>query len=164
MAATDLTAERVKEVFNYDPETGEFYRKLDKYGRHITPYKVGFTMSNGYTYLSIDGKQVRAHRIAWLYVTEQWPDLFVDHINGDKSDNRFCNLRVATPRINAENRRAPKTTSTTGHMGVSQERSVWRATITTNKKFRRIGTFKTPQEAHDAYLKAKRAEHPGCTI
>lgn len=164
MADTDLTAARVREVLNYDQTTGFFYRKIDRFGRSIEPYKVGFEMTNGYTYVCIDKKPVRAHRLAWLYVTGQWPELFIDHINGAKADNRFCNLREATPRLNAENRHVHKATSATGYMGVSAQRTGWRATITTNGKQRYIGEFKTPEAAHEAYLLAKRDSHKGCTI
>ena len=111
MAKTDLTAERTRFVLNYNANSGEFFRKVDRFGKTIQPYKVGFRMRNGYWYVSIDTRLVRAHRLAWLYVTGNWPDGCIDHINGDRSDNRFENLRDTNLRVNAENRRSPKSTA-----------------------------------------------------
>ena len=164
MAESDLTAARVRQVFDYNPETGEFYRKMDRMGRQIPPHKVGMTLPMGYIYISIDTKLVRAHRLAWLYMTGAWPELHIDHINGVKDDNRFCNLRHVSPRTNAENRRRPKATATSGYMGVSRDRALWRAVIRIDGKQKHIGTFKTPEDAAEAYLRAKRDLHEGCTI
>ncbi len=164
MAKTYLTAERVRSVFTYDKDTGDFLRNVTGHGVPIYPKKVGVTMDNGYRYIHIDMRAVRAHRLAWLYVTGEWPSNCIDHINGDKSDNRFSNLRHVTSKTNAENRRNPKATASSGYIGVSRDRNKWRATIVSNGKQKHIGSFSTAEEAAEAYIAEKRRTHYGCTI
>lgn len=65
-------------------------------------------MATGYVLISFDGEQYLAHRLAWFYVTGEMPPMFIDHINGKPDDNRFENLREATPQQNGFNRGMPK--------------------------------------------------------
>jgi hypothetical protein len=158
-----LTAERVREVLNYDPETGIFtWRK--KTGRKAKIGKAaGVIHSSGRVFMSVDGHKSFGHRIAWLHVTGEWPaeGMTIDHINGDPSDNRWCNLRLATRSQNQANRR-PNCNSSSGVKGVEwhPQSGKWRAKIGINRKAHHIGLFTSKEEAGRAYL-AEAQKHFG---
>lgn len=116
--------------------------------------------------IAVGGKTYRGHILAVFYMTDAWPTSRIDHKNGIKSDNRWENLRPVTNRMNAENRRRGNRNSRHGYLGVTHEprRLKWRATIHIGGKRRHIGRYDSPQEAHAAYLAAKRQLHTGCTI
>lgn len=123
-------------------------------------------MKNGYMCIGVDRKQRYAHRMAWLYMTGEMPEDQVDHINGIRTDNRWCNLRAANDRLNCENKHGPQSNNTSGYRGVwwSKINSRWIAEIWVNGKKNRIGSFTCVHEAGKAYLEAKRKLHEGCTI
>jgi hypothetical protein len=101
-----LTAERLRELLDYDPETGRFiWRKDHPTAKHIKAGSVAGTKNGrGYWVIGVAGAKYVAHRLAWLYVTGEWPAHLVDHENGDRLDNRFANLREATDSQNNFNR------------------------------------------------------------
>ncbi len=99
-----LTASRLKELFSYDPETGIFTHKLNKSHNAIAGQQAGGVNNQGYWTISVDNKRYLAHRLAWLYMTGSWPELLIDHINGNRIDNRFCNLREANKSENGCNK------------------------------------------------------------
>lgn len=152
-----LTAERVREVLNYDPETGVFtWRK--KTGRKAKIGKVaGVLHSSGRVYVGVDGIRNFAHRLAWLHVTGEWPaeGMTIDHINGDPSDNRWCNLRLATRRQNQGNRRTNHN-SGSGVKGVEwhPKSGKWRASIRINGRNKHLGVFLDKHDAGRAYMAA----------
>ncbi len=153
-------------VLNYDKETGSFkwliYRN----------YKVGRgsfagnepTIVAPYIKILIDGMPHKAHRLAWFFVYGEWPKGQIDHINGNKGDNRICNLRDVSKQTNSENMRRARADSKTGMQGVQVWHHKWRARITINGKKRHLGLFKTADEAHAVYVAAKRSLHAGCTL
>jgi hypothetical protein len=113
----------------------------------------------------LDRVHYRAHRLAMLYVNKQWPDDMVDHINGIKHDNRFSNLRIVNRSGNAQNQRRARAGNQSGVLGAQKHgKSGWRSTIVINGEATRLGTFRSPEEAHHAYLAAKRGIHPMCAI
>jgi len=161
-----LTQERLKEVLDYNSETGVFIWKIYS-GRIKAGYVAGNINKRGYATIGIDGEIYRSHRLAWFYVYGKWPDDQIDHINGQRSDNRICNLRDVTNQVNAQNlKRATRVKTSTDYLGVYKTTNIkpWRAQIDIDKKTRHIGYYKTPEEANEAYLKAKRMLHVGCTI
>lgn len=163
MAESDLTAERLRQVLHYDPETGLF----KSIGPNTHKRRVGVNEC-GYIRVWIDGKMRRAHRLAWLYMTGEWP-LAIDHINGDGCDNRWANLRSVSVKVNNENVRDARRNNVSGMLGVS---------TTANGKFSAsiktrlggqwmsiyLGTWDDAEVAHAVYLDAKRRLHDGCTI
>ena len=119
----------------------------------------------GYILISVDGRQYQAHRLAFLWMTGRLPSQMIDHINGDGKDNRWTNLREASPRVNVQNQRAARADNGLGLLGVYQNHKRFMARITTHEKRNKyLGTFDTPEQAHEAYLAAKREYHEGCTI
>jgi hypothetical protein len=107
--------------------------------------------------LSLRGHRALAHRVAWLYMTGEWPAGDIDHINNNRSDNRFSNLRPATRSLNIANSTKKKSNSS-GFKGVSFSKAnrKWFAKITVNYRQQSLGYFNTPQEAHAAYVHAAR--------
>ena len=163
MATSDLTAQRLRELLRYNPETGIFTRPRPT--RYTQAGGDAGRLNNiGYMVVSIDRKKMLAHRLAWLYQTGGWPTAEVDHINGIRTDNRWENLRDVSPSTNQQNRRAPNRNNSAGLLGVSREKKSWVAQIFHDGKRKRLGTFDTPEEAHAAYVAAKRVAHPGCTL
>jgi hypothetical protein len=144
---------RLREVLHYNPETGVF-TWLVSAGR-VRAGDVAGSISNPRRYrnISIDGRKYLAHRLAWLHTTGEWPPVFMDHINGDTSDNRIANLRPATQTQNRANtRRASNNAS--GFKGVCWHRRKWRAQLIVNGVLYHLGLFDTPEKAHAAYVTA----------
>jgi hypothetical protein len=158
------TAERVRELLNYDPETGVFtWREganLGKgHGRRKPGGEAGCKGAR-YTILSIDGQHVYAHRVAWLYMTGEWPPATVDHRNRDTYCNRWANLRLATIAEQRQNS-ALSRRNTSGRKGVSWDASKgkWAAQIGAHGKRHHIGRFDDVEQAAAAYADAKAKRH-----
>lgn len=128
----------------------------------------GSKYKNGYVSVSINGTKYLYHRLVYLLKTGSLPpkNYDIDHINGDRSDNRFENLRAVTRSENNFNQRLASKNNKSGYLGVSLHRSsgLFRATIFVEYKQKCIGYFKTAEEAYTAYLKCKREIHNTCTI
>lgn len=106
----------------------------------------------GYVNLYVDNHAYLAHRIAWFYMTKAWPAYYVDHINGVGSDNRWANLREATQQQNSANQNRLRKNNTSGYRGVSYDpMKGWSAVISVGGINRRIGSYKTPEEAKAVY-------------
>lgn len=155
-----LAVERLKELLDYDPASGIFTRRVRRH-KHEAGGTAGVVGPKGYRRIKIGGKSYAAHRLAVLYMTGSWPVDEVDHINGDKDDNRWCNLHEATRNQNLCNR-GVRANSGTGFKGVSYDKrsgKFW-AYVTLNKQRKHLGTFATAEQAHAAYV-AKAAELHG---
>jgi hypothetical protein len=162
-----VTAEWVRSILSYDPETGALRWRTDGWGER--PHKVGQRAerkgAHGYLRIGVLGHQLSAHRMAWLYVYGELPSGQIDHINGDKTDNRIANLRDATPRVNSENKRSAYRNNRAGLLGVTLDpggRYMARIFVGGERRF--LGMHDTPEMAHAAYIKAKRELHQGCTV
>lgn len=159
----ELTAERLRCLLDYDPATGHFTRKVGRQGAGQGE-RAGCLRFGGYIQIGIDGRKYRAHRLAWLYVTGEWPKGEIDHINGDPADNRILNLRDVPNIVNQQNRSRPMKRNVTGFLGVSAWKGRYKAAIHAAGRDRHLGTFDTPEEAHAAYVGAKRVLHEGSTL
>jgi hypothetical protein len=158
-----LTADRLRELLNYNPDTGEFSWKVSLSNAAIAGSKPA-SSEGKYVFIRIDNKLYPAHRLAWLYMTGRFPCLLVDHKNGIKNDNKFSNLREANKSENGQNQVRARSDNKTGFLGVYPYGSSWRACIRLNGKTIYLGTFDTPEIAHAAYIEEKRRIHPACTI
>ena len=158
-----LTIERLRGLLNYAPETGVFTWIVHASQMHIGDI-AGSVNGSGYLQIDIDGQKYKAHRLAWLYATGAWPTAQIDHVNGQRDDNRISNLRDVSRSVNIQNLRKARSDNKSGLLGVSANGNRWQAQINVGGKKRQIGTFATPELAHAAYLDAKRELHVGCTI
>lgn len=164
MHKTDLTAEQLKQLLSYDAETGVFTWCVSPSRSVKTGDIAGAQDDKGYLSIGLKGQIYKAHRLAWLYSHGEWPDGLIDHINCDKSDNRLCNLRVVNESGNSQNIRRPNRRNKSGFLGVIRFQNKWRASLTVNKKTIWLGDYATPEEAHLAYIAAKRVHHNSCTL
>ncbi len=152
----------INEWLEYNKDTGVFLWKKDRKNRFNAGDTAGVVNGVGYVWMSIPMcRRMYAHRIAWFIENNQWPSGDVDHINGDKIDNRLCNLRHATRSQNNQNRYKKSANKSTDMIGVSKRSDYdgYDARISVNGKQKCLGTFKTPIEARKAYLAAKEKLH-----
>lgn len=171
MAACDLTAARLRELLNYDPSTGVFTWLVDRPGKSGRKGSIAGTAkgSHGYLSIGVDGKMWLAHRLAWVYMTGDQPPALIDHIDRDKLNCRWANLRASTKVWNAQNAGQPHSDNASGFLGVHafprNVKKPWVASIKPEGKKRvHLGYFSTPESAHEAYLAAKRLLHTGNTL
>lgn len=162
-----LSHSRLKELLSYSPETGEF-RWIQTATRRVPAGSIAGTkkISGKPISIRIDGKHYQAHQLAWFYVHGVWACSEIDHKNGDSSCNAINNLRPVTRNGNMQNeRKARRTNKRSGLLGAYRgARGRWFSSICVDNKPQYLGTFDTPELAHEAYLTAKRALHQTCTI
>lgn len=157
-----LTQERLKELLVYDEVTGHFTWRVNRNTRTKAGDKAGSTDKHGYIIIGVDHKYYKAHRLAWLYVHGEWPNGAIDHKFHAVADNRISELRDGTMAQNKGNLiKARSDNKTSGLLGVSWHKRAkkWTSYITRNGVSHFVGYFDDPQEAHQAYLSAKRKLH-----
>ena len=137
--------EELKEYLSYDPDSGLLtWIKTGK--------EAGCKCPRGYKRVVFKNRCYYVHRVVWVFSNSRWPELSIDHINGNKSDNRLVNLREVSHKVNCQNRREHRT----GHLlGTNKRGGRYKAQIQLNGKIVHLGTFDTAEEAHQAYLKAR---------
>ena len=163
-AANTSLLEECRHKFDYNPDTGVLTWKNPMPSRAKRGDRADTSISRGYRLAWAGGKRQKAHRIAWLMHYGVWPTGEIDHINCVKDDNRIVNLRDVDRFTNKQNIRKTLPKSISGVLGASRSGKRWIACLHIKGKRTYIGTFSTPQEAHEAYVKAKRIHHPGCTL
>lgn len=147
------TKHQVQEYVKYDPNTGHFRYRLDSARSGKFGFKSGDLAgykTNGYIIIFYRGHKMRAHRVAWLLMTGEWPTAQVDHINGVKFDNRFSNLRLASASENNMNR-GPRSGRRFKGVWFDKQTSKWRVQIKSNGKVLSPGRFATEEEAAACY-------------
>lgn len=161
-----LNAERVRDLLDYDQETGALtWRKAC--GCQKIGAVAGQIRRDGYTRVVIAGAGYQAHRLAWLWMTEAWPSAQIDHIDGVRSNNRWQNLREATQAENNQNMRVATVRNRSSRLlGVTKHKKTgkWQASIKLHGRSHYLGLFAQPDEAHAAYVEAKRRLHPKGTL
>lgn len=165
-----MRAKEVKKHVVYDPETGLFTRRAripedfhpkgrlsadslcKSYNSRLAGKPALTASSRGYKIGRVGDKNLMAHVVAWAYVHEEWPDGDIDHINGDRSDNRIENLRVVSRSDNLRNRGLCRRNKS-GEIGIywATDRKQWRVELANTK----IGSFDTKEEAIIARDEAK---------
>jgi hypothetical protein len=155
-----ISAEELREMLVYDPETGVFTWRVMR-GKARVGAKAGNKNGFGYIVIMVRHRNYRAHRLAWLYVHGEWPAEEIDHRNGDPSDNRLTNLRLATRSQNIANTRL-RIDTTSGVKGVTWNKrdGNWMAQIRVNGKQIFLGYFDAIEDAAEAYRIASK-EHFG---
>jgi hypothetical protein len=173
-----ISPHTLREILDYDPLTGVMrwrYRSPEtfKYGGRILEHKansfnsrflgvVAFATKErkGYMTGAINGKRFKAHRVAWAIHHGEWPKDKIDHVNGDKSDNRIENLREADNPQNGFNR-GKNSNNTSGYKGVCWHKAsnTWVAKIKAHGKWYHLGYFDDPEIAHEAYVSKSKELH-----
>jgi hypothetical protein len=161
---SNITIEHLRESLSYDPQTGVFIWRKHNWRPDLVGKVAGSVHSAGYISIAIHNIKRLAHRLAWFYVTGEMPINHIDHINGDKTDNRFSNLRQVTRFGNLQNIRTATKANKIGLLGVSAHQGKWRTQIMANGQRIRVSGFNTPEEAHQKYLELKRKYHTTCSI
>ena len=133
----EITQELLKEYVTYEPITGVFTKRKKKHPRDNTVKvgeQLGHLSGDGYIHFSFFGKKGKAHRLAWLYVYGELPNSLIDHIDGDKTNNKINNLRLASFEQNAANRHVVKS-KTENNNAVYGRRSDWQSLYTIAKDY-----------------------------
>lgn len=162
----NVSIARLHELFTFDATTGRLYWKVSRSSAR-PGREAGYVNTTGYRRVCIDSKEVGVHRVVWAINKGHWPTDCIDHINGDKQDNRIENLRDVSAAINTQNlRRAKRNNKASGLLGAYKVSTTdkWQSQIRINGKITHLGTFDSAKDAHAAYLKAKRIHHAGNTL
>lgn len=153
-----ITQDRIKTLVVYMPETGLMYWReregMKAWNKRFSGKKVGANI-HGYIRAPFDGVFHPIHRMAWLYVYGVYPEGEIDHINGEKSDNRITNLRDVSHACNGRNQKKSKS-NTSGFMGVSKSHGKWIAFITVNRERIWLGRFRDKSDAVKARREAEK--------
>jgi hypothetical protein len=161
--ASKLTRDNVHEIFTY--RDGALIWNAGAITRRPNGAQAGYLNADGYVVIEVAGQAQLAHRLVWLMHHGAWPEGEIDHKNGVRNDNRIDNLRDVARVTNTENRRLATTGSASGFLGVSiHHTGKFRARIRADGVLKSLGLFETPEDAHAAYVNAKRRLHKGCLI
>lgn len=156
MCKEDITREELMAILDYNPDTGIFRWKIHRNVNAIKGREAGSVRRDGYIQVCVNYKKLLAHRLAWFMTYNIWPKYQIDHVNGNRSDNRLCNLREATPSQNSQNV-IVKHCSSTQLLGVSfdRRRNKYRVRMWHEGKRLWLGYYSTAEEAYEARLAAQ---------
>ena len=148
------TAERVRELLDYNPLTGVFLWRVSP-SRNTPDGSVAGADCEGYRLIRVAGGRYKGHQIAWLYMTGEWPTSRIDHEDTNRGNNIWANLRLATNSQNKANM-GKRADNKSGFKGVSWYKPTkkWVAQIGCNGKREALGYFTDPEKAHSAYCEA----------
>ena len=149
-----ITQNRLKEILHYNSDTGIWIRLVDTRNKIKSGSRAGTCTVKGYRRIKIEKKHYFEHRLAWLYMTGEWPENDIDHIDGNRSNNKWSNLRSATRQQNRMNTKklGIKKKNFDLPVGVIRRSGRFGAVCKSNKKRKSLGMFDTAEQAHQRYL------------
>lgn len=152
----ELTQAEVRRNLSYDPDTGKLVWLVPA-ARRVVGAEAGYLRPDGYRAVRLHWNKYLSHRLAWFYIHGEWPPKFIDHINGDRADNRLSNLRLADHSTNGMNR-GPQDNRSWGR-GVHKVKGCrsWAAEIKNGGVKQYLGSFPTPELARAAFAEAAKA-------
>jgi hypothetical protein len=158
---SNINLDGIKDFLSYDQSSGVFTWIKSLSNRKKAKSIAGSLTQSGYYEICYNNQRVLSHRLAWFFVYGEMPDGVIDHINGLRTDNRIENLRCVSQMENTQNTLTASKSSKSGVLGVhfSTRINRWVAQITVNRKCNHLGSFKTLEEAKEAYMKAKKQFH-----
>lgn len=158
-----ISQKLLRDLLDYTPETGVFLWKVNRTGSAKAGTRAGVKHHTGYRYIKINGERYGEHRLVWVYVYGTIPtEGQIDHKNGVRDDNRLTNIRLASQGYSDNNQNCGiSSNNTSGYPGVSymKDRNKWVARIGLNYTRHLLGYYDTPEEAYEAYVKAKAELH-----
>jgi hypothetical protein len=149
-----ITQDELKQLLRYDALTGVFVWRVSPAKGVLAGRVAGSLHPSGHLYISVKRRLYAAHRLAWLYAFDVWPAAFVDHINGNASDNRLSNLRLLSRTKNLQAARKARADSRSGLLGACYRKDVgkWQARIQRDHVSTSLGLYDSAEEAHLVYL------------
>jgi hypothetical protein len=154
-----LTQERLKEILHYDPETGEWRWLVTKGLKSVAGQIAGYLNNRKYWHIRINNVSYISSRLAWFYMTGEWPINEIDHKDMNRANDKWSNLRQATKLQNSMNTGPRGQRNTSGYKGVYPSRKRWYASITIDRKKVFLGSFAKKEMAHEAYKEAALKYH-----
>jgi len=156
----DLKADSLRAMVSYDPDTGVFTRLVSK-ARAKVGDVMGVMDPSGYVLIPLNNRLYRAHRLAWLYMTGSWPVEFIDHIDRNRANNSWKNLREASATVNAQNS-SLRSDNKSGVKGVTwcNTHHKWLAQIRVDRRTKYLGLFTDLTEAAEVRARAEDRLHP----
>lgn len=161
-----LTLERARAQLVYNPETGLLTRVARFHKGQVVPLPGGGRVAQashlaGYVQMMVEGEMLLGHRLIWFLVTGHWPVEVIDHVDGDRGNNRWANLRSVSQAENCQNMKRCHRDNRSGLLGVELRRTgKFMATICVKGVRKRLGVFDTAEAAHAEYMRAKVSIHP----
>lgn len=152
---SSLTRDKLMHLLKYDMSTGEFFWRVPRGAGTKAGDKAGHTASDGYTRISIEDKKYLAHRLAWFYMSGEWPAEEIDHRDGDKSNNKIDNLRCCSRKENMKNRRQFKL----GPLGIKGVRETKAGNYQVRVDQEYLGTYKDLELAEFIAKEARHSWH-----
>jgi HNH endonuclease len=160
--------EEIRKLFIYDCESGNLFWAVrpgsNRFNGAFSNKLAGTLNQKGYLIVKINGSNFRVHRVIYAMQHGEWPLHDIDHIDGNKRNNRIQNLRDISRGMNIQNQRRAHKNNSAGLLGVGRSGGKYKAGIVVDGKRLWLGSFSDPLEAHAAYISAKRRLHAGNTI
>lgn len=169
-----IDIQKIKDVLWYNEDTGVLFWKVNrcsvKAGDVAGCIRTTKRTGKKYVWVVVNRSTHPIHRIIWSMFFGEIPNgMQIDHIDGDGLNNRISNLRLVNREMNSQNQHKAHRNNLCGLLGVSFRgewnlKKPWQARIYVDGRKRSIGHYETKEQAHAAYLEAKRELHPGCVI
>lgn len=150
------SVDELKNAFAYDADTGIITWKVSRGGKAIKGARAGGLKGDGYRRIDCGGATYFEHRVVWALYYGDYPTLDIDHINGDRTDNRIANLRLVTMRQNQQNLKWHRKGRLVG-ASYNKEMKKWKSQISINGETKHIGYYPSEQSAHEAYVRVAEA-------